>query len=132
MQWAILGGRDFGGHLKVHRSCHRGRQDHPPAAEHAHVQRIDSGPSNPVNSALGAGDYPKSFPAWHRIVEENLKASGLTFSIVRPNSFMHNLLAFFAPSIRQQGAFFAAMGDARTSYLDLRDIAAVIARSSPR
>jgi uncharacterized protein YbjT (DUF2867 family) len=87
-----------------------------------------------LNSALGAGDYPKSFPAWHRIAEDKLKASGLAFTILRPNSFMQNILAFFAPSIRQQGAFFAAMGDARTSYLDLRDIAAVIARllTSPR
>ncbi len=87
-----------------------------------------------LNSALGAGDYPKSFPAWHRVVEDKLKASGLGFTILRPNSFMQNIVAYLAPSIRQQGAFFAAMGDARTSYLDLRDIAAVVARvlASPR
>lgn len=81
-----------------------------------------------LNSALGAGDYPKSFPSWHRTVEDKLKASGLGYTILRPNSFMQNILAFFAPSIRQQGAFYAAMGAARTSYLDLRDIAAVVAR----
>ncbi len=33
-----------------------------------------------LNSALGAGDYPKSFPSWHRQVEDKLKASGLRFS----------------------------------------------------
>ncbi len=65
--------------------------------------------------------------AWHRIVEDKLKASGLAFTILRPNSFMQNILSFVAPSIRQQGAFFAAMGDA-VSFLDLRDIAAVISR----
>jgi uncharacterized protein YbjT (DUF2867 family) len=81
-----------------------------------------------LNSALGAADYPKSFPAWHRIVEDKLKASGLGFTIFRPNSFMQNILSFFAPSIRQQAAFYAAMGNARVSFLDLRDIAAVIAR----
>jgi uncharacterized protein YbjT (DUF2867 family) len=81
-----------------------------------------------LNSALGADDYPKSFPAWHRIVEDKLKASGLAFTILRPNSFMQNILSLIAPSVRQQGAFFAAMGDGRTSYLDLRDVAAVIAR----
>lgn len=81
-----------------------------------------------LNSALGAADYPKSFPAWHRVVEDKLKASGLGFTILRPNSFMQNIVSFFAPGIRQQGAFFAAMGDARTSYLDLRDIGAVVAR----
>jgi uncharacterized protein YbjT (DUF2867 family) len=81
-----------------------------------------------LNSALGAADYPKSFPAWHRTVEDKLKASGLPFTILRPNSFMQNIVAYLAPSIRAQGAFFAAMGEARTSYLDLRDIAAVVAR----
>jgi len=25
-----------------------------------------------LNSALGAGDYPKSFPSWHRRVEDKL------------------------------------------------------------
>ena len=30
----------------------------------------------------------------------------------RPNSFMQNILAYLAPSIREQGAFFAAMGEA--------------------
>ena len=86
-----------------------------------------------LNSALGAADYPKSFPAWHRTVEDKLKASGLPFTILRPNSFMQNIVAYLAPSIRAQGAFFAAMGDTRISYLDLRDIAAVIAQvaSSP-
>jgi uncharacterized protein YbjT (DUF2867 family) len=81
-----------------------------------------------LNSALGAADYPKSFPSWHRAVEEKLKASGLAYTIFRPNSFMQNILAYMAPSIRQQGAFYAAMDDARVSYLDLRDIAAVIAK----
>jgi uncharacterized protein YbjT (DUF2867 family) len=80
-----------------------------------------------LNSALGAADFPKSFPAWHRAVEDKLKASGLGYTILRPNSFMQNIVSYLAPSIREQGAFFAAMGDARVSYLDLRDIAAVVA-----
>jgi uncharacterized protein YbjT (DUF2867 family) len=81
-----------------------------------------------LNSSLGAGDYPKSFPAWHRKVEDKLRVSGLEFTILRPNSFMQNIVDFVAPSVREQGAFFAAMGDARISFLDLRDIATVVAR----
>jgi uncharacterized protein YbjT (DUF2867 family) len=81
-----------------------------------------------LNSALGAADYPKSFPSWHRQVEEKLKSSGLAFTIIRPNSFMQNIIAYSAPSIRAQGAFYAAMGNARMSYLDVRDIAAVVAK----
>jgi uncharacterized protein YbjT (DUF2867 family)/predicted SnoaL-like aldol condensation-catalyzing enzyme len=82
-----------------------------------------------LNSALGAGDYPKSFPSWHRVVEDKLKASGLGYTIFRPNSFHQNILAYLAPSIRAQGAFFSSVGHARYSYLDLRDIAAVVAKA---
>jgi uncharacterized protein YbjT (DUF2867 family) len=82
-----------------------------------------------LNSALGAADYPKSFPSWHRKVEDKLKSCGLGYTIVRPNGFMQNIMAYLAPSIREQGAFYAAMGDARTSYLDVRDIATVIAKT---
>jgi predicted SnoaL-like aldol condensation-catalyzing enzyme len=78
-----------------------------------------------LNSALGSGDYAKSFPNWHRVVEEKLKTSGIGFTILRPNSFMQNILAYMAPSIRAQNAFYSAMADAKTSYLDVRDIAAV-------
>ncbi|AXC15059.1 hypothetical protein ACPOL_5813 [Acidisarcina polymorpha] len=80
-----------------------------------------------LNSALGAADYPKSFPSWHRAVEDKLKGSGLEYSILRPNAFMQNILAYMAPSIRKEGAFYAAMGEAKTSFIDARDIARVAA-----
>ena len=89
------------------------------AAQSAGVRRIV------LNSALGAGDYPKSFPAWHRKVEDKLTATKLAYCILRPNSFLQNIVAFYASTIRSQGAFYAAMGNARVSYLDVRDIAAV-------
>ena len=41
------------------------------AAREAGVQHLV------LNSALGAADYPKSFPSWHRKVEDKLKSSGL-------------------------------------------------------
>ena len=79
------------------------------------------------NSALGAGDYDKSFPSWHRKVEDKIKASGMEFVILRPNGFMQNTITYLAPSIRAQGAFYDAMGNARTSLVDVRDVAAVAA-----
>jgi uncharacterized protein YbjT (DUF2867 family) len=93
------------------------------ASEAAGVRRIV------LNSAMGAGDYGKSFPSWHRKVEDKLKATKLAYCILRPNSFMQNLLAYYAPSIRAQGAFYNAMGNARTSYVDVRDIAVVAAKA---
>ncbi len=85
-----------------------------------------------LNSALGAGDYAKSFPSWHRKVEDKLKGAGISFTILRPNSFHQNVVTYFAPSIRAQGVFYSSMGNARTSYLDVRDIAAAAARALPR
>jgi len=82
-----------------------------------------------LNSALGAGDYPKSFPSWHRKVEDELKATKLAWCILRPNSFLQNVLTYYAPSIRAQGEFYASMGNAKTSYIDVRDIAAVAAKA---
>jgi len=81
-----------------------------------------------LSSALGAGDYAKSFPSWHRKVEDKLKGIGISFTILRPNSFHQNVLTYFAPSIRTQGAFYSSMRNARVSFLDVRDIAAVAAR----
>jgi uncharacterized protein YbjT (DUF2867 family) len=93
------------------------------ACEASGVQRVV------LNSALGAGDYDKSFPSWHRQVEDKLKATHLKYCILRPNSFLQNIVAFYAPTIRSQGAFYSSMGSARTSYLDVRDIAVVVAKA---
>src|SRR5579864_8849584 len=87
------------------------------ASEAAGVRRIV------LNSALGAGDYPKSFPSWHRKVEDKLKTAKLSYTILRPNGFLQNIVMYNAPSIRTQGSFYAAMGDAKVSYLDVGDIA---------
>lgn len=81
------------------------------------------------NSALGAGDYDKSFPSWHRKVEEKLKSTRLSWTILRPNSFHQNVVGFFAATIRTQGVFYNSMRDAKNSFLDVRDIAVVAARA---
>lgn len=93
------------------------------ASQSAGVQRIV------LNSALGAGDHPKSFPSWHRKVEDKLKATKLKHCILRPNSFLQNVVTYYAPSIRTEGVFYGSYGNARISYLDVRDIAAVVAKA---
>jgi uncharacterized protein YbjT (DUF2867 family) len=82
-----------------------------------------------LNSALGAGDYPKSFPSWHHKVEDKLKTTGISFTILRPNSFHQNVVTYFAPSIRAQGVFYSSIGNARVSFLDVRDIAVAAAKA---
>jgi uncharacterized protein YbjT (DUF2867 family) len=82
-----------------------------------------------LNSAMGAGDYGKTFPSWHRKVEDKLKTTGMSYTILRPNGFLQNIVTYHAPSIRAQGAFYAAMGDAKVSYLDVGDIAVVAVKA---
>jgi uncharacterized protein YbjT (DUF2867 family) len=80
-----------------------------------------------LSSALGAGDFPKSFPSWHFQVEQNLQSAGIDFTILRPNGFLQNIVTYNAGTIRTQDAFYAAIGDARISLIDVRDVGAVAA-----
>jgi uncharacterized protein YbjT (DUF2867 family) len=81
-----------------------------------------------LNSAYGAGQWPKSFPSWHSQVEEHLRASGIPHTILRPETFMQNMITYYAASIRSSRAFYAAGRDAPLAFIDIRDIAAVIAQ----
>lgn len=79
------------------------------------------------NSALGAGDCRNSFPSWHSRVEAKLKSSEIPWTILQPNGFMQNIISYNAPTIRAQNAFYGSLGNARTSMIDVRDIAAIAA-----
>ena len=69
---------------------------------------------------------PVRFLRYHAIVEEAIRDAGFSFTFLRPNLFMQGLLGF-RQSIADQGRFFAAIGEARISMVDVRDIAAVAA-----
>jgi uncharacterized protein YbjT (DUF2867 family) len=80
-----------------------------------------------LNSALGAGRFAKSFPGWHFQVEAKLQASEIGYTILRPNGFMQNIVTYNSATIRSDNAFYAAMGEARISLIDVRDVGAVAA-----
>lgn len=69
---------------------------------------------------------PVRFLRYHAAVESAIRTAGLSYTFLRPNLFMQGLLAF-GDSIRAQGQFFAPIGEARISVIDVRDIAAVAA-----
>jgi uncharacterized protein YbjT (DUF2867 family) len=91
------------------------------AAQAAGVQHI-------VKLSQLAADVhsPVRFLRYHAKVEEAVRQSGMAWTFLRPNLFMQGLLGF-AETIARQGRFFAAIGDARISLVDTRDIAAVAA-----
>ena len=62
-------------------------------------------------------------PRVHGETDELLTTSSLPVAILRPNSFMQNVLQL-APLIRQNGQFQSAAGAAQISMVDVGDIAA--------
>lgn len=93
------------------------------AAARAGVERIVK------LSALGArAGSPLSFWDWHGRIEERLRESEIGWTMLRPPSFMTNLL-MTAPAIAATGKLFAAVGDARIALVDPRDVAAVAAEA---
>ena len=68
---------------------------------------------------------PVPFHDWHGRIEERLKDSGVGFTLLRPNFFMQSLPALLAPN----GNIHAPTGDGRVGWVDVGDIAEVVARA---
>ena len=78
-----------------------------------------------VLSQLGAREpSPVRFLRYHGAVEQHVRDLGIGYTFLRPNLYFQGLLTF-AGSISAEGTFFAPIGDATVSAVDVRDIAAV-------
>ena len=76
-------------------------------------------------SALGAGNNATSIiQRQHTESDEALMASGLPYTILRPNSFYQNML-WSAESIKATGQFYLPFEDAKQSLVDVQDLAEV-------
>ncbi|TFW10546.1 NAD-dependent epimerase/dehydratase family protein [Oxalobacteraceae bacterium OM1] len=62
-----------------------------------------------------------------RQAELRLERSGLAYNIIRPNWFMQNFNTFWLQGIVEANTIFLPVGQAKTSFIDARDIAAVAA-----
>ena len=103
------------------------------STEHAEAQQLafidaarQSGVKHIVKLSQFAADAhsPVRFLRYHAAVEAAIQASGMTYTFLRPNLFMQGLLKFKS-TITSQNAFYAAIGDAKVSVVDVRDIADV-------
>jgi uncharacterized protein YbjT (DUF2867 family) len=65
----------------------------------------------------------------HRQTEKIIEEAGIPYTILRPNESMQNFINFHSPSIKSTNAFYMAVGDAKVSIVDVRDIAAVAVKS---
>jgi uncharacterized protein YbjT (DUF2867 family) len=75
---------------------------------------------------MGADAEPGITPSrLHRQAEKIIEESEIPFTFLRPNFFMQNFVNFFSQTIKNQNAFYVPAGDAKVSFVDVRDIAAV-------
>lgn len=103
------------------------------STEHAEAQQlafVDAARQSSVKHIVKLSQFaadthsPVRFLRYHAAVEAAIQASGMTYTFLRPNLFMQGLLNFRS-TITSQNAFYAAIGDAKVSVVDVRDIADV-------
>jgi uncharacterized protein YbjT (DUF2867 family) len=77
-------------------------------------------------SLLGAERLP-----WvpHRTVERHIEGSGLDYTFLRASFFMQNLSTTHAPEIRELNEILVPAGRGKTSFVDVRDLAAVAVKA---
>jgi uncharacterized protein YbjT (DUF2867 family) len=87
-------------------------------AEIRHIVRLSvMGESNIASVRL----HPKG----EKIIEE----SGISFTILRPNTFMQFFVDFYGPSIKNNNTFYGSVENAKVSFIDIRDIAAIVVKT---
>ncbi|GAA5445204.1 hypothetical protein Misp06_03401 [Microbulbifer sp. NBRC 101763] len=74
--------------------------------------------------ASGADTAEVSHWGWHQMIEAYIEQQGFRYTHLRPEGFMQNLISF---GWLQNGSLTNLIGDARWSWVDARDVAAIAA-----
>jgi uncharacterized protein YbjT (DUF2867 family) len=78
------------------------------------------------SSCLNADiESPHTLFKAHGELDRLVMESGIPYAILRPNTYMQNFINHLGPSIRNARAFYLPQGTAKTSLIDIRDIATV-------
>jgi uncharacterized protein YbjT (DUF2867 family) len=65
----------------------------------------------------------------HRQTERLIEESGIPYTFLRPNEFMQGFINFQGATIKSNNAFYVPAEDAKVSFVDSRDIAAVAVKA---
>jgi uncharacterized protein YbjT (DUF2867 family) len=79
--------------------------------------------------ACGRDDTTVAHWAWHQLVERYIEWSGFTYTHLRPETFMQNMLGYGGRKTINDGTINAFVAGARLSWVDVDDVAAVAAVS---
>ncbi len=78
-----------------------------------------------MSTGIGASpDAGVEVGRWHGQSQEEVKATGISYTFLQPGFFMQNMLMFAEP-ISNMGQFFMPLGNGKVNWVDARDIAAV-------
>jgi len=79
--------------------------------------------------ACGRDDTSIAHWAWHQFVERYIEWCGFTYTHLRPENFMQNLLSYSGAKAVKNGVIQQYTGDARISWVDCEDVALVAAQA---
>jgi len=80
-------------------------------------------------SQLAADEHsPVRFLRYHAKIESRIKELGLTYTFLRPNLYMQGLITL-KDYIKNDSVFYASVGNAAVSVVDIRDIAMVAVKA---
>ena len=82
--------------------------------------------------ACGRDDTTVAHWAWHQFVERYIQWRGFSFTHLRPETFMQNMLSYGGRKSIENGVINAYVGDARLSWVDIDDVAQVAALALSR
>jgi NAD(P)H dehydrogenase (quinone) len=77
--------------------------------------------------ACGRDDTTVAHWAWHQLVERYIEWTGFTFTHLRPETFMQNLLSYGGTQVVNNGVIHQYVKGARKSWVDVDDVAKVAA-----
>jgi uncharacterized protein YbjT (DUF2867 family) len=77
--------------------------------------------------ACGRDDTSVAHWAWHQLVERYIQCSGFSFTHLRPETYMQNLLSYGGKKSIKDGVIQAYVEGARLSWVDVNDVAQVAA-----
>jgi uncharacterized protein YbjT (DUF2867 family) len=102
-----------------------------PAVPAQEIAVIDSAVRQDVRhivkiTSKASADSPVDRRRGQAQIEAHLEATGLSYTLLRANAYMQNLLAL-APLIKQSGGFLMSAGDGQVGMIDARDVAATTA-----
>lgn len=77
--------------------------------------------------ACGRNDTTVAHWAWHQLVERYIEWCGFSFTHLRPETFMQNVLSYGGKKAIENGVINAYVKGARLSWVDIGDVAQVAA-----